>query len=100
MTKSETGKLLAIVAATYQNFTVNEFKQNVWFELLQDINYKHAQTALMETLRTSKYPPTPAEIIEKAKIELLIESRMEGKLIDYSGNSIAIEQDPRSIYKG
>ena len=77
MNKLETNKILTTIAAVYQNFEINEFKQGIWHELLKDIEFRHAGTALMETLRSSKFPPTPADIIEKARVEMFIAKKQE-----------------------
>lgn len=99
MTKVETTKLLGIIGAMYQSYQVTDEKINIWHLLIKDISFPHAQQALVECLKTSKFPPVAAEIIERAGVIRLIESRMEGSLLDCTGNNIAIKEDERSIYK-
>ena len=86
MNKLQTNQILTTIAAVHQNFDINEFKQGIWYELLKDIELKHAGVALMEMLKTSKYPPTPAEIIEKARVEAFIEKSEGGLEIEGVGN--------------
>lgn len=88
MTKTETAKILATIASVYQNFDVNDFKQSIWHELLKDTDYKHASMGTVELLRCMKFPPTPADIIEKAKLEKLFdfERKAEVNTIEYDGN--------------
>lgn len=101
MTNTETAKILATIAAVYQNFDVNNFKQNIWAELLKETEFQHAVAATTGLLRCSKFPPTPADIIEAAKIEKLlqferleelkIESRRNNQLSD--GNAGVLSSD-------
>lgn len=72
MTKPETITILATIGAVYQSFSINEFKQGIWHELLKDVEYQFAATALIKTLKESKFPPTPADIIERAGVEAFI----------------------------
>lgn len=87
MTKAETTKILTTIAVIYQNFDVNELKKDVWYELLIDIEYQFASKALIKTLRESKFPPTPADIIERSKVERLIFKSEGGVLIDHNRNN-------------
>ncbi len=80
MTRVETAKLLATIAAVYQNFDVNDFKQNIWYELLKDVDYEYAIKGLTGLLRGCKFPPTPAEVIESAKIEKLLNFERQEEL--------------------
>nr|WP_195269936.1 replicative helicase loader/inhibitor [Eubacterium sp. 1001713B170207_170306_E7] len=72
MNNVETAKILAVIAAVYSNFAVNDFKQKIWAELLADISYKDASIALKELLKTNKFPPVPSEIIEKANVAKIL----------------------------
>ncbi len=62
MVKSEVAKLLAVIAAAYSRFQVDELKQNVWFEMLGDVDYKIAQMAVKKLMLESPFPPTIADI--------------------------------------
>ncbi|MBC3796452.1 replicative helicase loader/inhibitor [Acetobacterium tundrae] len=87
MTNVETAKILATIAAVYQNFDVNEFKQNIWAELLKDTDYRHAVKALTGLLKSLKFAPTPADIIELSKVEKLLEFEVkEEKKIESERN--------------
>lgn len=99
MTKLETAKIVGIIGAMYQSYQVTDEKINIWHMLIKDIDYRHAQQALVECLKTSKYPPVAAEVIEKAGAIRFIESRTGGNLLDCTGNSVALKEDERSIYK-
>ncbi|KNZ41447.1 replicative helicase loader/inhibitor [Acetobacterium bakii] len=84
MIKSETITILTTIAAIYQNFDINPLKQDVWHELLKDIDYQFAIMALTKTLKESKFPPTPADIIERAGVEsFMVKGRAE---IEGNGN--------------
>ena len=39
---------------------------NIWYQLLQDIDYKIANAAIQKYMLTSKFPPTIADIREQA----------------------------------
>lgn len=68
MTRDEVKTILATMAAVYSvNLMpqVTELTVNVWFQLMQDIEYKQASTAVALWLATQKYPPTVADIREK-----------------------------------
>ena len=41
---------------------------NVWYSLLQDLSYMQAQVAIQRHMTESKFPPTIADIREKAEI--------------------------------
>lgn len=85
----ETGKLLAVMASVYPNFKVDEvgIMNSTWHALLKDLSYKHASEALFKLLKILKFPPTPADIIEVAKLEKLLDfERRETGEIEHSGN--------------
>ncbi|WP_186895546.1 replicative helicase loader/inhibitor [Acetobacterium malicum] len=92
MTNTETAKILATIAAVYQNFDVNNFKQNIWAELLKETEYQHGVAATTGLLRCCKYPPTPADIIEAAKIEKLLqfEKQEELKIESCRNNQLSV----------
>ncbi len=62
MVKVEVCKLLAVIAAVYPRFEVDEFKQNVWLEMLQDVPYELAQVCVKKLILESPYPPAIADI--------------------------------------
>lgn len=62
MVMVEVSKLLAVVAAAYSRFEVNEIKQQLWFEMLKDIPYEAAQVSLKKHICESPYPPSIADI--------------------------------------
>lgn len=49
---------------------------NLYMDVMSDITDELAAYALKQCIKTSKYPPTPSEILEKAKIA--VESRQGG----------------------
>jgi len=69
MVEEEVAKLLAVLAAAYPNFEVNEMKHKVWFEMLKDIDYKVAQVAVRKIILENTFPPAIAEV-RKACAEL------------------------------
>lgn len=62
MVKAELCKILAIIAACFNNFTVDDIKENVWMEMFGDVPYQIAQTAVKKYILTGVYPPTVADI--------------------------------------
>ena len=48
---------------TQENFLQDKYSMNVWFGLLHEIPYETANAAVQIHMRTSKWPPTPADII-------------------------------------
>lgn len=68
MTREETKTILALLASVYSlNLmpAVTEMTINVWFQMLSDLDYRLAQTAVAAWVQTEKYPPTIADIREK-----------------------------------
>lgn len=49
-----------------QTFLPDKDAFDMWFALLQDLPYKLANVAIQKHMLTEKFPPTPAEIREKA----------------------------------
>lgn len=71
MVRSEVAKLLAVLAAAYPRFEVNELTEQVWFEMLQDIPYQVAQVAVKKLILESSYPPAIADV-RKQVAEVII----------------------------
>lgn len=68
MTRDEVKTILATMSAVYPpNLmpSVTELTVNVWFQLMQDVQYQDAQNAVGAWLTTEKYPPTIADIRER-----------------------------------
>ena len=51
---------------TQQTFLPDAAAFNIWYQLLQDIDYKIANAAIQKYMLTSKFPPTIADIREQA----------------------------------
>lgn len=62
MTKSEIAKILAVLAASYSKFDVDDLKVQVWHEMLGDLDYKLVQVAVQKLILESPYPPAIADI--------------------------------------
>lgn len=85
----ETAKILTVISAVYPNFKVDGagIMNTTWHALLKDLDYKHVSEALFKLLKVMKFPPTPADIIEMAKIEKLLNfERQEELKIESCGN--------------
>lgn len=80
MTNAETAKILATLAAVYQNFQVSDFNQKIWANLLEDVDYQFALPATKNLIKKCKYVPSIAEIIETAKIEKLLQFEKQEEL--------------------
>lgn len=90
MDSEQTAKILTVMASVYPNFKVDEagFMNTTWHALLKDLDYKHASEALFKLLKVMKFPPTPADIIETAKIEKLLSFEKQEELkIESCGNN-------------
>jgi len=70
MTKGEVAKLLAVLAASYPKFEVDDLKVHVWHEMLSDIDYSIASTAIKKLIMQNTFPPSIAEV-RKAVTELM-----------------------------
>ena len=68
MTKEEFKILAKGMKAVYtqQNFLPDADALNIWYTLLQDLDYMIAQAAIQKHMITSKFPPTIADIREQA----------------------------------
>jgi hypothetical protein len=66
MTHDEVKSLFRLFIIAYEKFEALPEKLDLWARLLGDINYDHALYAAEEHIKTSKYPPTIAEIREAA----------------------------------
>jgi hypothetical protein len=69
VTKKEMAKIMAILAAAYHNFMVDELKVEVWHSMLGDLNYEVVQIAIKKSILESPFAPSIAEV-RKAAIEL------------------------------
>lgn len=68
MTRDEFKILVKGMKAVYaqQTFLPDKDAFDMWFALLQDLPYKLANVAIQKHMLAEKFPPTPAEIREKA----------------------------------
>lgn len=72
MTREEFKTLVKGMKAVYAQptFIPDQDAFNVWFELLKDIPYQQANVAIQKYMLTEKFPPTIADIREKASTRL------------------------------
>ena len=70
MTKIETAKLLAVLAAAFPRFEVDDLKVQVWHEMLGDLDYATANMAVKKLILENTFPPSIAEV-RKAAMEIL-----------------------------
>lgn len=68
MTNKEISALIALTAANFPNMQERDMRPtaNLWRELLSDIPFEVAKTAIVKVLVTTKFWPTVAEIREAA----------------------------------
>lgn len=66
MSPTETARILAVIAAAYPRFEVNEITHSVWSEMLGDLEYVVVNDAVRRHICTSRFAPTIAEIREQA----------------------------------
>jgi hypothetical protein len=66
MTKPEALKIGVLVMEAYPNLRVTERTQATWATFVADLEYQPTMAALTDWIRTSKFPPTIAELRERA----------------------------------
>ena len=64
MNKTETNKTLLLISTIWSFFEVTEERKKAWELILHDMPYQQATLAIMNLAKTSKFPPSPAELIE------------------------------------
>lgn len=62
MKKTEVVQLLAVINAAFPNMQITEMTVDLWHELLGDIEFNVAKTAVKKLILESPYPPTIADI--------------------------------------
>jgi hypothetical protein len=62
MTRAETAKILAVLAASYPKFEVDDLKLQVWHEMLGDLDYRIVGMAVKKLILESTFPPAIAEV--------------------------------------
>jgi len=70
MTKGEIAKILAVLAAAYPKFEVDDVKVQVWYEMLGDLEYSIVNIAIKKLIMQNTFPPSIAEV-RKAVTELM-----------------------------
>ncbi len=74
MTKDETREFMAVIRAAYPTFYKDANKEvittalKLWSIALADVDYSNAQKGFVDYIKTKKFPPTIAEIIEFSRI--------------------------------
>lgn len=67
MNPRETIKLMAILAAEYgDKFQITEARTDLWVEMLADLPYPLAESAVYKILSSSPFPPTISDVRKKA----------------------------------
>lgn len=66
MTKTETARILAILASVWSNETIDDAKITAYQWALSDVTYSAAEQAAKTILQTAKFFPKPSELIELA----------------------------------
>lgn len=69
MKQTETANFLAMIKTAYPFFEVTEAGVRLWHTMLSDLDYKTAQKRLANHIRSSKFAPTIAEIVNPAPSE-------------------------------
>ncbi|MHA6481305.1 hypothetical protein ACX1C1_05280 [Paenibacillus sp. strain BS8-2] len=73
MTKTELKKLFLIINNFYSSFQIDDLKTEMWLVVLSDYPFERAQKNLMEHIKTNKFAPTAAEIIDYDYMEWTVE---------------------------
>lgn len=68
MNKEEFKKIAMAIKSTFPNSPIlsDSYAMDIWYTMLQDLDYKVCQNSVLELIGTSKFPPTIAEIREKS----------------------------------
>lgn len=69
MKQTETANFLAMIKTAYPFFEVTEPGVRLWHMMLDDLDLKTAQRRLANHIRSSKYAPTIAEIVNPTPSE-------------------------------
>lgn len=77
MNKGEIAKLLAVLAASYAKFEVDDIKVQVWHEMLGDLDYGIANMAVKKLIAQNTFPPGIAEV-RKAAAEIMNPNSVTG----------------------
>lgn len=77
MTKGEVAQLLAVLAASYPRFEVDDLKVRVWHEMLGDLDYAVASMAVKKLIMQNTFPPAIAEV-RKAAMEIMRPEQVTG----------------------
>jgi hypothetical protein len=77
MTKGEMARLLAVLAAAFPRFEVDDLKVQVWHEMLGDLDYEIANMAVKKLIMESTFPPAIAEV-RKAAADILNPGQLTG----------------------
>lgn len=68
VTKREMAQILAVLAAAYHNFTVDEIKVEVWHSMLGDLDYEVVQIAIKKCILESQFAPSVSEVRKTATV--------------------------------
>jgi hypothetical protein len=68
MTKGEVAKLLAVLAAAFPRFEVDDLKVQVWHEMLGDLDYDVANIAIKKIIILNTFPPAITEVRKAAAV--------------------------------
>ncbi|PAD73691.1 replicative helicase loader/inhibitor [Paenibacillus campinasensis] len=62
MNNKELLHLLSVIVTAYPTVQVSEEMETLWRSMLQDVSYSKAAENLAQHIKTSRYPPTIADI--------------------------------------
>lgn len=83
---------LKLIHTVFPNFTANKDTLAAWEMLLDDYSDEQLDAALKKTLKSSKFPPSPAEIIENMSVVKKKASAFSG---DYEPKSEKLKEKLR-----
>lgn len=84
MKQTETARFLAVVKTAYPHFEISNEVARLWHEFLEEIDYQTAQANLREHIKSSRFPPTiadivrndPQQFVDHEQLKLETESRL------------------------
>lgn len=67
MTEKEAGTLLVTIRDCFPNYQITQTAAKTWKRVLGDMTFEEAQKQLDEHFREDKFPPTPFDLISRAR---------------------------------
>lgn len=70
MTKTEVAELLRYINGAYPRFTINDNTPAVWYEMLQEKDFKKTLEFLKKHISDSRYEPSISDLLKEKEMTL------------------------------